>query len=191
MDSENVIEFIPDFPLDDAATEAIENMVAIAMDAPNTFEWEKNKKSMRAIVVDIDGTLADVRGGVGKTKKGEFDWENFFGCIPYYPTNEWCVRLTQIYYQMGFVVYIVSGRPGEYRMQTEKWLSKYSIPYDFLHMRPEGDKRPDEVVKQEILDTLLPKKDLIEFVVDDRQAVVDMWRANGLTCLQCNPHPEL
>jgi len=26
----------------------------------------------------------------------------------------------------------------------------------------------------------------IEFVVDDRQQVVDMWRRNGITCLQCD-----
>jgi hypothetical protein len=78
--------------------------------------------------------------------------------------------------------------PSEYKDKTEKWLAKHSVPHDFLYMRPLEDKRPDDVVKQEILDTLLPKKELIEFVVDDRQSVVDMWRKNGLTVLQCNPH---
>ena len=28
------------------------------------------------------------------------------------------------------------------------------------------------------------------FVVDDRQRVVDMWRAEGITCLQCEAWPE-
>lgn len=27
-------------------------------------------------------------------------------------------------------------------------------------------------------------KDIL-FTIDDRQSVVDMWRANGITCLQC------
>lgn len=182
------IEFIPDFALDDPETRSIEEMVEQALNEEPNLDWERDKKNQRCVVIDIDGTLADVRGGVQRNKKGEFDWENFFGAIPYYPTNEWAVRLTQIYYQMGFVVYIVSGRPSEYREQTEGWLAKHHIPYDFLFMRPLKDKRVDEVVKKEILDTLLPKKELIEFVLDDRQKVVDMWRAEGLICLQPNVH---
>jgi hypothetical protein len=186
MDSKTEIEFIPEFSLDDDRN--IEDMVNQALDTDPDLEWEKNKKSQRCVIIDIDGTLADVRGGVGLNKKGEFDWDNFFGAIPYYPPNEWCVRLTQIYYQMGYVVYIVTGRPTEYQEQTEGWLAKYHVPYDFLYMRPLKDKRVDEVVKKEILDTLLPKKELIEFVVDDRPSVVEMWRKEGLTVLACNPH---
>ena len=49
-------------------------------------------------------------------------------------------------------------------------------------MRNSGDRRPDVEVKQEILDYL--PKDRIRCVLDDRDQVVDMWRKNGLTCLQ-------
>jgi phosphoglycolate phosphatase-like HAD superfamily hydrolase len=188
---ESKIEFIPDFPMDDGQVADIEGLVEKAMNNPSNFEWEKDKKNMRAVIFDVDGTLCDVRGGIRLTPKGEFDWKEFERNMPYYPPNEWCVRMAQIYYQMGFVVYVVTARQGKHEEKTKKWLAKYHVPYDFLCMRKTGDVRPDNIVKKEILDTQLPKKELIEFVVDDRESVVQMWRDEGLTVLQCNSHDFL
>ena len=52
-------------------------------------------------------------------------------------------------------------------------------------MRADNDQRPDSEVKQDILNSLKAQGKKILFTVDDRQSVVDMWRANGITCLQC------
>ena len=54
-------------------------------------------------------------------------------------------------------------------------------------MRPDGDYRPDAELKSELFDKLVDihgfdTEDTIIF--DDRQSVVDMWRARGLTCFQ-------
>ena len=46
-------------------------------------------------------------------------------------------------------------------------------------MRRAGDFRPDDIVKQEILDRRLRKED-IKLVVEDRPRVIGMWRRNGL-----------
>lgn len=54
-------------------------------------------------------------------------------------------------------------------------------------MRPANDHRPDDIIKQEMLDKLKAEGHDIWFVVDDRQRVVDMWRRNGITVLQCAP----
>jgi hypothetical protein len=52
-------------------------------------------------------------------------------------------------------------------------------------MRPEGDNRKDSIVKRELFDTHVRNKFYIDFVLDDRDQVVDMWRNDlGLTCLQ-------
>jgi len=56
-------------------------------------------------------------------------------------------------------------------------------------MRKGGDRRPDTIVKHEILRRFFEKKDIL-FVVD-RPSVVEMWRSEGLVCLQCNPHEGL
>ena len=51
-------------------------------------------------------------------------------------------------------------------------------------MREDDDFRSDDVLKSEFLDTM--RKDGFDPSVafDDRQQVVDMWRARGLTCIQ-------
>lgn len=81
---------------------------------------------------------------------------------------------------------IVSGRSDEYYKFTEQWLSWNEIPYTDLIMRKKSDFRSDSIVKEEILKRILSKGKEIAFVVDDRQQVVDMWRRNGITCLQCD-----
>jgi hypothetical protein len=47
---------------------------------------------------------------------------------------------------------------------------------------------PDDKLKKEWLDKLFPypHNDIV-CVFDDRDKVVDMWRENGLTCMQVAP----
>lgn len=85
----------------------------------------------------------------------------------------------------SYQLILVSGRGEESRKITETWLTWNSIPFDRLLMRPAGDFRSDVEVKQGILDRLWSEGAEILFAVDDRNAVVDMWRRNGITCLQC------
>jgi len=53
-------------------------------------------------------------------------------------------------------------------------------------MRKAGDNRKDSIVKYEILQELI-KEYYIEYVFDDRDQVVKMWREAGLRCLQVAP----
>ena len=50
-------------------------------------------------------------------------------------------------------------------------------------LREDGDNTPDQELKRAWLHAY--GKERILFTVDDRQKVVDMWREEGLTCLQC------
>ncbi len=52
-------------------------------------------------------------------------------------------------------------------------------------LRKDNDRRSDTEVKRELLATL--DKSKILFVVEDRSRVVEMWRSEGLVCLQCAP----
>jgi predicted kinase len=115
--------------------------------------------------------------GTGKAKK---NWDKFFGAASkdtlIKPTAEWVKSLAGKYY-----VCIVSGRPIDKAGQaTIDWLVKYDIPFDRIFMRNSGDRRPDDIVKKEILDKL--PKEKIAFVIDDRPRVIRMWRENGLKC---------
>lgn len=95
------------------------------------------------------------------------------------------------YLNERFDVIIVSGREiGPSGKGTEEWIENEfynkletgAVKVKHLFMRASQDYRADDIIKQEILD-LLPKE-RIKYVLDDRERVVQMWRRNGLTCLQ-------
>lgn len=52
-------------------------------------------------------------------------------------------------------------------------------------MRAAGDYRKDAVIKKEMFDTQIEGKYFVEFVLDDRNQVVDLWRKDlNLPCFQ-------
>jgi predicted kinase len=59
-----------------------------------------------------------------------------------------------------------------------------AVPYEALHMRAEGDMRKDSIVKVEIFDREIRDKYNVIAVFDDRDQVVDAWRALGLAVFQ-------
>lgn len=137
-----------------------------------------NKKG-NTIIVDIDGTLAH------RCDRQWFDYSK---------VDEDALDITvdgivRSYAKMGYIILIVSGREGtaECLSKTHAWLKKHNIPFYDLMMRKEGDFRRDSIVKKEIYDNDIKGKFDVEFVLDDRQQVVDMWREIGLKCLQVAP----
>lgn len=81
-------------------------------------------------------------------------------------------------------VILVSGREDKYEPETREWLLKHGINFDALYMRKTGDNRRDSIVKKEIYEKHIKPYYDIEFVLDDRNQVVEMWRSEGLVCLQ-------
>lgn len=80
---------------------------------------------------------------------------------------------------------MLSGRDGVCEDETKKWLKNNNIPCDFLFMRTPGDNRKDTIVKKELFDKYVKDTYNVQFVLDDRSCVVDMWRNEiGLTVLQ-------
>jgi hypothetical protein len=51
-------------------------------------------------------------------------------------------------------------------------------------MREAGDKCKDAIVKKELYETHIVPHYTVQFVLDDRDQAVAMWRDLGLTCLQ-------
>lgn len=156
------------------------------------------------IVCDLDGTLCEIehrRHLVAKfhpdgSKNRHRDFDAFEARIPQDTVNEAVASLLDKYYNeynpvVRTHIIFVTGRHERTREVTVKWLADHMNmwPYTYhctLYMRGDDDYRADHVVKQEILDTKLDK-DRILFCIDDRQQVVDMWRRNGLVCLQVAP----
>lgn len=126
-----------------------------------------------AILCDLDGTLALF----GNENAYDRDFSKDI-------INENIGRLLNFQKHAGFKIIIVSGRKGESQKVTEKWLKDNGILYDAIFMRKVGDNRKDSIIKEEIFDANIRDKYNVEFVLDDRNQVVELWRKLGLTCLQ-------
>lgn len=150
-----------------------------------TFMTNYETKKRQAIVIDIDGTLANIEHrqhfvqGTGKK-----NWKGFFANMDKDVPNDWCVEIINKYKQDHLIV-LCSGRPDSFRETTTKWLKDNNIFFDELYMRPRDDMRADSIVKEIILDFELAPRYNIKMVVDDRMQVCDMWRSRGLVVLQC------
>lgn len=132
-----------------------------------------------AVIVDMDGTLASSEWRVHHLHGRRKDWEAFFAAMHRDAPVPWVVELLRADHGDAARL-IVTGRPGDRREVCEQWLAQHGIPYDELHMRPAGDRRPDDVVKRELHERDIAPRFDVSFVVDDRPGVVQMWRGLGL-----------
>lgn len=150
---------------------------------PEPYVPPKNKP--RAILVDLDGTMALMNG------RGPFDWWAVGEDLP----NQPIVDLVWVYSRSTWAsndeVIFMSGRDEVCRRQTQDWLEQLGFANHKLYMRPslpDGVQQPkDSVVKLELFNRYIRYNYDVQFVLDDRNQVVRMWRDLGLTCLQVAP----
>lgn len=134
----------------------------------------------KAFIVDIDGTLAHMND-----KRGPFDWAKVHLDDVDEIISDIVFRLaTGSSGEDALTPIVVSGRDIACMVQTMDWLDEHAIPWKHIFMRPAGDMRPDNLIKAELFDKYIRDEYDVQFVLDDRQQVVDMWRRMGLTCLQ-------
>ena len=137
------------------------------------------------VIFDIDGTLADVSERIHHLKKKPKNWEAFFQGMAQDKAVQSMVRLCNILYASGIHILLCSGRNEQYRAETMTWLAEQNVHYHDLFLRKDNDRRSDTIVKREMLASI--DKSKVLFVVEDRSRVVEMWRSEGLVCLQCAP----
>ena len=127
----------------------------------------------KAIICDIDGTLALMSG------RSPYEWVK----VGDDTVNRPVLHLLKNY--SGSQVIFVSGRDSVCRASTVDWLFyKAGIANPILFMRAEGDMRKDSIVKRELFDEHIRDSYDVQFVLDDRDQVVEMWRSLGLACFQ-------
>lgn len=142
---------------------------------------------MPYVILDIDGTLADCNHRRHHVANKPKNWTAFYEAMDDDVPNMPVVALARAMVTTGHKIICVSGRPSNYHRRTRDWLTRHNIPCWDLYTREEGDHRPDYVVKREKLALIRVVHGEPLFAVDDRQQVVDMWREEGITCLQCAP----
>jgi predicted kinase len=141
---------------------------------------KQNLDLPKAILVDIDGTLAHMEG------RKPFEWHRVEE-----DKVDQIVRAMVNTLSGYHEIIVLSGRDSVCRIETEQWLNDNHIMWDKLLMRPEKDNRPDEIIKKEFLDNYVRDKYFVEAVIDDRPKVCRMWRSLGLKVIQvADPYVE-
>lgn len=139
-----------------------------------------------AVIFDMDGTLADVRGirhhivPPNPKPKGWYkDFHAFHSDSVNCPPNAHVVDHAIRASLLGNAILVVTARRAMYRNQTAMWLAINGVPSDALYMRGNKDGREDFLVKKDILDSIRTRYNVIH-AVDDNPAVLALWEQEGI-----------
>lgn len=140
----------------------------------------------KAIIIDLDGTLANIEERRNTLFKNN-NFDEFYKGIKNDKINNWCREIINKF-NNNYSIILVTGREdiSEVRKDTYDWLEKNQIHFDKIYFRKRKDNRKDSIIKEEIFEEKIKNKYEILFVIDDRKQVVEMWRKKGLVCLQCD-----
>lgn len=146
-------------------------------DAQVVEPYVSNQNKPKAILVDIDGTLATMSG------RSPYEWMRVGEDSPVQAVIE--AVMAACMFQREVIV--MSGRDESCRAITEEWLTEHlGVAWSKLYMRPEGDNRKDNIIKYELFNKYVRNDYNVSYVLDDRDQVVEMWRKLGLACFQVN-----
>jgi len=131
----------------------------------------------KAVIVDIDGTLAHHHG-----VRNIFEWDKVHLDKP----DPLVVEVVRGLKAQGIYIVVTSGRDDICREKTWNWLYQHlGFEPSALYMRRTGDTRKDCVVKREIFFDKIVDKYHIIGAIDDRPQVVRLWHSLGLRVLAC------
>ncbi len=147
----------------------------------------------RLYIFDIDGTLLDASHRLhwlsDETLKVDERYDRFFDdCDLDTPILPLINILRAL--MVDSDIWFFTGRREDCRNKTVASLAQFTgMAPDIINlqltMRRVGDKRPDYVVKEEMLNNMLHfDRDRLQCVFEDRARVVEMWRSHGIQCLQ-------
>jgi phosphoglycolate phosphatase-like HAD superfamily hydrolase len=140
------------------------------------------------VIFDIDGTLMNIEHRRHLVGGPNPMWDKFraLTCADT-PYKDICAIFTALE-DAAHTIFITTGREESERDITEMQLHAAGLHgYVRMYMRPAGDNTRDPELKQGFLSLMRKQGYDPKIVFDDRQSVVDMWRENGLTCLQVRP----
>jgi hypothetical protein len=134
------------------------------------------------VVFDIDGTLANIEHRLSHVRSKPKNWRAFDEGIP---QDKLIKQVAEVFHSLSAArntIVLVSGRNERSREATVRWLTDNNIhTWDKMYLRAADDFRSDDIVKREMLDSIVAeygrKPDM---VFEDRPRVVRMWRDNGI-----------
>lgn len=143
-------------------------------------------------IFDLDGTLALIDHRRPLLDESTRDrWYRFNQACDRDAPNAPVIATLEQLRRAGAEVWIFSGRSDEVRGKSEAWLARHTsfteeeLAGPMLSMREAGDTTADDVLKRRWFEAMLrDDRARLVAVFDDREQVVQMWRANGVACFQ-------
>ncbi len=129
-----------------------------------------------AVVIDIDGTVADHRHREHLIAGAAPNWGAFFANSGLDDPLPEGITLA-IEHTLHSIVIWLTGRPERYRQLTADWLAANGLPTANLNMRPDNDVRSAAIFKAERLAQLSAMYDIALVVDDDEQVVATLRQA--------------
>lgn len=135
----------------------------------------------RAIVIDIDGSIADCDW---RSDMRDSSWDAFYQASAFDDAFGSVVDMVNSLYEAGWPIVCCTGRPEKWRSLTMQWLVRWNVNVGELLMRPDGDYRPAPLVKVELVRNRFGDFSKVLCVFDDRDDVIDAFREVGVTAFQ-------
>lgn len=142
------------------------------------LQYAKQDTSLpKVIICDLDGTLSLMNG------RNPYDASTCQNDL----LNKPVLNVLKLFAENGYNIILLSGREDTFKPQTIEFLDKHNVHYNQLIMRKSGDYRKDAEIKKEIFNQIIQPNYFVEFLLDDRDQVVEMWRKDlNLPCFQVN-----
>lgn len=136
-------------------------------------KYVKDASKPKSIIVDIDGTVAR---NVGRPP---FDWDRVGEDLPIVEIT----NLVKMYSQADYKIIFSTGRSEDCRDITTQWLKKHVVQSFELLMRPKDNYEPDRDIKKRMFFDEIEPNYNVDFVIDDRRQVVNLWTDIGVKVL--------
>lgn len=141
---------------------------------------------MNLIIFDLDGTLALDEHRVHHLRAEPKRWDNYFAECGSDAPNEPIILVYESLFGTPMTrIEVWTGRVERTREETLAWFDRLGMSRpDNLRMRPDVDRTNDDEMKRTWKRTVEGLGDRAILAFEDRQRVVDMWRAEGVVCAQ-------
>ena len=151
---------------------------------PHHWRWRREPlPGGPAVVLDMDGVLADARGRQHFLNgPGRKDWKGFFDAAGEDLVIEEVVRLTELL-DRDLAVVLLTARPVRIRHLTLTWLERSGVDWDLLIMRPDRDFGPSVEFKRSTVRDLRGAGFDLRLAFEDDRRNVDMFHDEGVPCV--------
>lgn len=141
---------------------------------------------MKAVILDIDNTVADASHRDHFISGRKKDWDSYLAACKDDTPNGPLIRAVQAMAGSGFKIFIVTGRSEVTMTETVNWLNHYSVPYHHLTMRGGDDRTLNQDYKKRELEIIKRSADAndkpLTFVtaIDSFEKAAAMYENEGI-----------